>query len=278
MPADILKKILRPKRTPKILTVTAREQVTPHMIRLTLQSPELEGVDPDCAGAHCKIMVPAAGQTREAFVAQLEDGPKPITRTYTVRAARPALGEIDIDFADHGDEGPASAFARSAQPGDVMGFNGPAKPKLTEFDADWYLIAADMSALPVAAATLEALPKAAKGLAVFEIAAAEDRQEIDAPPGVEQHWLVHGDPSQASRAQLELIEGYDWPEGRVKTMIAGENAVIRDLRVLVRAERGVDRKDGYASGYWKIGLTEDGHQQVKRGDAEADEARIASMS
>ena len=49
---------------------------------------------------------------------------------------------------------------------------------------------------------------------------------------------------------------------------------MRSLRFLVRAQRAVDQKDAYASGYWHIGMTEDGHQQVKRAQTDADEAAL----
>jgi len=120
----------------------------------------------------------------------------------------------------HGDEGPASAWAARAKPGDVIGFAGPGLPKLTDFDADFYLIAADMSALPVAAAALEAMPRDARGLAIFEVTDPEDRQEIGSPPGVSQHWLVHPDPHHPSRRQVEIIETMPWPEGRVRNEVS----------------------------------------------------------
>ena len=37
------------------------------------------------------------------FSQQLDDGPRPIGRTYIVRHIRPETDEMDIDFVDHGD-------------------------------------------------------------------------------------------------------------------------------------------------------------------------------
>ena len=265
----------RPKRSaPRVLSVTRSTRITPNMIRLTLCSPDLADIPPGCAGGHCKIMLPEPGQNRAEFARQLADGPRPVMRTYTVRFARPELGEIDVDFVAHGSEGVASAWAEAARPGDFCGFGGPGDPKLVDFDADWYLIAADMSALPVAAAALEALPRDAKGLAVFEITAPEDKQQIDAPPGMVQRWLVHDHPHRDSTAQIDLLRALDWPTGRVRTMMAGETGAIQALRALARSERGVDRKACYASGYWRIGLREDEHQKIKRDEAQAEERAL----
>ncbi|WP_371156442.1 siderophore-interacting protein [Jannaschia sp. 2305UL9-9] len=258
---------------PELLTVTHRRHVTPNMIRVTLSGIDLP---PATAGAHCKVMLPEPGESRGAFATRLGgEGPAPVRRTYTVRHARPETGEIDIDFVDHGDTGPASAFARRAAPGDPMGFAGPGAPKLVDFDAAFYLIAADMSALPVAAAALEALPRDACGLAFLEVTTEGDRQEIDAPDGVEIRWLIHPDPHVPSPAQENAIRAMVPPARPIRTMIAGETGTVRALRLLTRGEMGVDRRMSYASGYWRIGMAEDAHQQVKRAESEADEAKLA---
>jgi NADPH-dependent ferric siderophore reductase len=265
---------LKPRRISAVLEVRAARRVTPNMIRVTLTGPDLSAIPAWIAGGHCKLMIPEPGQSRCGFEDRFFNGPKPVTRTYTIRHARPGACEIDVDFVAHGDDGPASAWAGRARPGDVIGFAGPGMPKLTEFDADFYLIAADMSALPAAAAALEALPRDARGVAIFEVTAPEDRQEIDAPAGLSQHWLLHPDPHQPSRAQVGMVEAMPWPEGRVRTMIAGETGVIRSLRLLLRQDKGLDRARVYASGYWRIGLAEDEHQKVKREIDAADEAAL----
>ncbi|WP_424973559.1 siderophore-interacting protein [Dinoroseobacter sp. S124A] len=251
---------------PRILTVTRAGRLTPNMIRVVFAGPELDDFPEGREGANCKLLIPEPGETRDAFAARLSAGPAPVKRTYTVRAYDAARQELSIDFVAHGDEGPASRWASHAQPGDFLGFAGPSTPKLTHFEADWYLVAADPSALPVAAAALEAMPRDAKGVAIFEITAPEDRQEIDMPAGIEAHWLVHPDPHSASTAQEDLIRSLDWPAGRVQTCIAGESGVIRALRAFLAQEKALPRKDTYISGYWKIGLVEDEHQKVKRAE------------
>ena len=254
-------------RTPRLLTVKNAFHLTPNMIRVTFAGPELEGIPAGREGANCKLMLPTAGQDREAFTAQLRDGPRPVTRTYTVRHFREHALEMDIDFAMHDGEGPATAWARAAMPGSYCGFAGPGPVKLTQFVADWYLVAGDMSALPVAAATLEAMPQDAKGMAIFEITTEADRQDIRAPEGVEIHWRLHPAPHRPSSAQEAFIRSLDWPDGRVQTCIAGESGVIKGLRAFLHNEKCLPREDTYISGYWKIGLVEDEHQKIKRLEA-----------
>lgn len=260
-----------PKRRPRFLTVKSAFHLSPNLIRVTFAGPELEGFPKGHHGANCKLVLPRDGESRADFEAYFApDAPEekihPV-RTYTVRAYREDVLELDIDFVAHGDNGPATRWAQAAKPGSFLGFFGPSQPKLTEFHADWYLLAADLSAMPVVEATLEMLPREAKGLCVFEVPSKEDIREITAPAGIDLRWLVQEDVHRPSTAQLDLVRALDWPSGAVQTCIAGESSVIRSLRDHLHNERQVPKKDTYISGYWKIGLVEDEHQKMKRAEA-----------
>lgn len=257
------------KPVPRTLIVKSAHHITPNMIRVTFKNPEIAEIPAGCEGANCKLFLPETAQSKEAFQAQLADGPRPVVRTYTVRHIRPEMAEMDIDFVDHGDGGPASSWARNAKAGSFCGFAGPGPVKVSSFDADWYLLAADLSALPVVAATLEAMPRDARGVAFFEVLEPADRQDIDAPEGIVQHWLPHPDPHQASSQLADTIMQMEWPEGEVQTCIAGESSVIKTLRQFLHTDKGIDRDRTYLSGYWKVGLIEDEHQKMKRNEAAA---------
>ena len=251
---------------PRVLTVKKAWHLTPNMIRVTFSGPELAGFPEGREGGNCKLMLPEIDETKDGFENRLQNGPMPARRTFTVRHYRPDVQELDIDFVDHGENGPASRWANHAKPGAFLGFQGPSPAKVNSFGADWYLVAADPSAIPVAAATLEAMPRDAKGVAIFEVPSADDAQAIDAPEGIEMHWVVNPDPSVSSPQQEAFIRDLDWTQGRVQTCIAGESGVIRSLRAFLAQEQKVPREDTYISGYWKIGLVEDEHQKVKRAE------------
>lgn len=254
------------KTGPRLLSVKDAFYLTPNMIRVTFAGPELSDIPEGCEGGNCKLMLPEPDESRESFSSRLTDGPTPIRRTYTVRHYRADVQELDIDFVAHGDKGQASGWAINAKKGSFLGFAGPSGPKVAHFEADWYLIAADPSALPVAAAALEAMPRDAKGVAIFEITSPEDKQDIDAPDGIEIHWLTHNNPHKPSIAQEQFIRDLDWPGGRIQTCIAGESSAIRSIRDFLHNEKQLRGKDIYISGYWKIGLIEDQHQEYKRAE------------
>jgi NADPH-dependent ferric siderophore reductase len=258
-----------PKKSPYLLQVVDVWHLTPNMIRVTLAGDAIATMQSGCEGANCKVFLPEAGQSQAAFGAQLMNGPRPTVRTYTVRHMRVEDREMDIDFVDHGDAGPASAWARAAKIGSFCGFAGPGPVKVPEFYADRYLVVADMSALPVAAATLEAMPRDAQGDAFFEVTHIDDAQDMNAPDGVRLHWLVHPDPHAPSTQLIDAVHAWSWPTGTVQTCIAGESGVIKALRSYVTGEKGLAKQDCYISGYWKMGLIEDEHQQMKRAEAAA---------
>ena len=257
-----------------LLTVRHITKLTPNMLRVTLHGPSLKDMDASRQGAHCKLLLPQSGMSQEVFKQIISVRPselvvdqRPIRRTYTVRYFRKKTMEIDIDFVNHGDDGPASAWARHTTPGDFIGLLGPAMPKIKEFYADWYLVAADMSAMPMAAATIELMPKDAKGLAIFEITSQADKQTLNAPEDLEINWLIHSNSHVPSIAQLSFLKKMEWPAGIVQTCIAGESGLIKQIRYYLATEKQLPKQDTYISGYWKIGLVEDEHRAWKNNES-----------
>lgn len=247
--------------------VTRSVRLTPNMQRVTVSGEELAGFPEGQEGAHIKLMLPTPSQSESEFAAQLAAGPRrPITRTYTIRHHRPDLAEIDIDFALH-DDGRACKWAVEAQCGDFIAIAGPSPKKMTDLGADWFLLAADMTAIPAAAAVLEDMPANAIGHAVFEIASWADRQPVNAPPGISIAWLVTPASGVAVEPQLEVVRALPWLNGRPGIFLAGESSVMKALRQFICEERGIGRKAIYASAYWKIGLREDQHRKLKLKEA-----------
>ncbi|MFQ1701399.1 siderophore-interacting protein [Loktanella agnita] len=252
-----------------MLTVVAAWHLTPNMIRVTLTAPEIAAMNPDCHGANCKLFLPGMDQNRQAFAAQLAEGPRPAVRTYTIRQMRQNACEMDIDFVDHGDAGPASAWARRAAPGAFCGFAGPGPVKVKSFYADDYLVIADMSAIPVAAATLEAMPDDAIGTAIFQINHADDKQNFRIPEGMVCHWITTPDPQIAQDHIMDLVTSMASTDSCTQTCIAGESSLIKALRHELLITRAMPKEDCYISGYWKVGTIEDDHQKMKRAEAAA---------
>lgn len=63
-----------------------------------------------------------------------------------------------------------------AKAGDSISIFGPGPATFVNLEADWFLLAADMTALPALTTNLQRLPSDARGYVVVEILSDEDRQ------------------------------------------------------------------------------------------------------
>ncbi|EKF76071.1 Siderophore-interacting protein [Alcanivorax hongdengensis A-11-3] len=236
------------------------------MKRVVLGGDNLDDFPEGHESANFKLLIPRPGQAtiaRPPF-GDLPEHERPVVRTYTLRHFDRGRGEVVVDFMMHSDHGPASHWAATARPGDRVGFAGPGQPKWVDLEADWFLFAGDMSALPAIAANIERLPRGAKGHAVLEIMDPADKQPLPFPPGLQVHWLLNPTPSQPSTALVDAVIDLPWQAGSPSVWVAGESGAVRAIRRYLVSERDIPRRRLYASGYWQIGMTEDVHQVAKR--------------
>jgi len=248
------------KRKARELTVTATSLLTPNMRRVTLHGKDLATFPEDAEGAYFKLVFPG------------DDPEKPILRTYTVAQHRPAQFEIDVDFMVHlnpdgSASGVAASWATKVQPGDSMSIFGPGLASFINTNADWFLLAADMTALPALVANIKLLPEDAKGYIVIEIVSDDDKQNLPLPNDMELIWVVNPKPGSDSSPLYLAINELAWLEGQVAIWAACEFSTMKKNRLYFRQDRSVPKSHLYVSSYWKKGLQEEEHKVVKREDA-----------
>jgi NADPH-dependent ferric siderophore reductase len=175
---------------------------------------------------------------------------RPPSRVYTIRSLDVAAGTMDVDFVLHGDEGPASAWAARAAPGDIVGILGPVGRQIPE--ADWYLLACDETGIPAIARILEKLPAGARGHAFIEVADAAEEQVLPTSSSVEVMWLHrHGAAAGTTTLLQDSVRATPWPsEGRLFAWAGAEGTTARTLRSYWREDRGLDRSQHLAVAYW----------------------------
>ncbi|QDU50713.1 siderophore-interacting protein [Gimesia panareensis] len=240
----------RPVRELKVIRTT---RLTEHMLRITLGGDEMTDYPSDQESAYVKLMFPQAG-----------DQP-PQKRSYTIRQQRPM--EIDLDFVLHDPLGPASSWAKQAQPGDRILAGDPGPKKLINPDADWFLLVGDMAALPAISVNLEQLPDDAKGHAVIEIPSKADIQTLKAPGNLNLHWEVNPQPDPEGGFLISKVKALPWLEGQPSVWSACEFNSMRNLRRFFKEEKQLPDSHLYLSSYWKIGQSDEGHKQAKRLDS-----------
>jgi len=236
------------------LEVRRRSWVTKNMLRITLGGDGLKDFPPGQESAYIKLLFPQGGDAR------------PLMRTYTVRHQR--SDEIDVDFVMHEDHGPASAWASEAETGDKILVAGPGARKLISQEGNWFLLAADMTALPALSVNLEQLPDDARGYAVIEVREEADIQSLKHPPGLKIHWVINAKPCPEGRPLLEKVQSLAVLPGTPSVWAACEFGSMQALRRYLRQSFDVPKAQFYVSSYWKIGQTEDGHKQAKQRDSE----------
>ena len=212
--------------------VTATEQLTPRMRRVTIQSDAMRAV-----------------QVRPAQDVELllrEESGRRVKRRYTIRYARPDTGELDLDVLLHGD-GPGARWGAAAQPGDEVEFQGP-RGKLELRSATWHLLVGDESALPAIATICEALGGREPAVAVIEVQ--DEADELPVPADV--RW-VHRGETPAGGADLlgNALEGLKAPSS-AQGYLMGETRAMVKLRTVLEAH-GIEHDAIFVKGYWNVG-------------------------
>ncbi len=201
----------------------------------------------------------------EALRDRLPKHQMPTTRTYTIRHIDREAEQIWVDFVTHGDEGLAGPWAERAQPGDPISFFGPGSGYSPRPDADWHLLVSDEAALQAIARSVESMSLDASGLVLVEVRSEEERQQIDAPAGVEVRWLYRGaDFTPETTVLADEIRRTELPPGDVQAFVHGERAQMKEIRRHLVKERGLSRKELSISAYWAYGRKEQDFQAEKK--------------
>ncbi|MBC7591319.1 MAG: siderophore-interacting protein [Salinibacterium sp.] len=210
-------------------------------------------------------------------------------RTFTVRGVRPSARQLDVDFVVHGDGGPAAHWLSGASIGDEIVIVGPdARSESSALGIDWrpgsaraLLLAGDATAAPAICSILESLPEGTRARAFIEVPTIDDVLAVRSRAHIEVTWVTAdlGESvrdwtasNSASFASALALTGQAIPEididtemlwespkessGNFYAWLAGESALIKDLRRLLVSELGIDRSRVAFMGYWRRGRSE----------------------
>ncbi|WON78536.1 siderophore-interacting protein [Serratia sp. UGAL515B_01] len=255
-------------RAPYLIEVANLYDITPHLRRITFRAPDLHYYPAETAAAHIKIFLPREGQTQPDLPTLSENGPiwatnaiRPFIRTYSIRAIRPELGEIDIEFALHDHSGPAVEFARKAKAGDKIGISNPGGPKPMLPEAHFYCMAGDPSSLPAIAALLENLPAHHKGHAFIRVDTPSDVLDLQRPIGFELDWIIGS--TEKTKELISQFCSLQRSQNGTYFWLAGEDRLVVELRRYLRRELHCDRNQLYAVPYWREGVNEESYHNKR---------------
>jgi NADPH-dependent ferric siderophore reductase len=248
-----------------IVQVARTQQVSPHMVRVTLTGDDLAKLTDHGYDHWFRLFLPQEeGETNWKLPEQLgltgylkylrmPSATRPVLRNYTVRELRADARELDVDFVVHGDEGPASRWAQRAQPGETVALLDQGRGYDHAPDTDFHLLAGDETALPAILGILRDLPRSAAGLAIIEVPSLEDAQAVDGPEGFEVRWLARESHATPGRLALDAVLAFTPSSpATLSAYVCGEHELpTQARRYLVAA--GVPRARITFVGYWRAG-------------------------
>ena len=178
-----------------------------------------------------------------------------------IRAFRREALELDIDFALHGDAGPASRFAMQVKPGDLLAISGPGGPDPMLQPTQHYYMVGDLTSLPAISAMAEVMPADAQGHIALLVPYQEDVQDLSLPAGVTLRWFI-GTPEQ-TEPLVAYFTALPMQEQASYFWFGGEEGLVVPLRRHVRRTLEVDRTRVYAVPYWRHGKDEEAYHHAR---------------
>jgi len=249
------------------LHVRSVRRVTPHLIRVMLEGDELAGFSSPGFDDHAKLFFPDAETGVLLLPTVGPDGPswpggvKPTMRDYTPLRHDPEAGTLEFDFALH-DAGPATRWAETAKPGDVVGVGGPRGSFIVPTAFHWHLLIGDDTALPAISRRLAELSAGARAVVLAEVDSQADEIPLASAANVELHWVHRSGAEPGADALLiDALRSLKLPQGDFHAWVACESGAAKALRAHLVDERGANPKWTRASGYWRRGAaaTHDTH-------------------
>jgi NADPH-dependent ferric siderophore reductase len=239
------------------VAVSRVEAAGARLVRVTLAGPELAGFAVDLPGASVRLLLRSPGATDllvptwQGNEFLLPDGRRPVIRTLTpLRVATGSL-ELDVAIVTHGN-GPASEWAATAAPGDLVAISGPGRGYSIDEEAPAFFLVGDESALPAIGQLLAALPPATPVEVHVEVADPAGRIPLprQGPTTLDWHDLAPGSAPGATLIaavqKAEIVPG-------TQIWAAGEAAAMQRIRRDLFEDRGLTRTQATVRGYWKAG-------------------------
>jgi NADPH-dependent ferric siderophore reductase len=242
MPPLAERRVVRHDLKPRTLDVVAVRPVAGPLVRVTLGGSDLDDFAAPGPADHVKVLLPGG-----------------IRRDYTPAEFRPDAAdgpELDLDFVVHGDEGPASAWASHAQPGDTLTVGGPRGSRLAPEGVGHAVLVADESPLPAARRWLRAFDGVPlTGLFFVSDPASAAYLDGENTSDADIHWFSGVD--REARVE-EALRGLPYTDDTFVAM-AGEAGALVPWRRYLRRELGLPAHQVAADGYWKRGEADRDH-------------------
>ena len=234
-------------------TVAAVSDIAPGLREITVSG--LEGFESPGFDAFVYVIVPQGDSAlpddfKMAALRAWKGPNRPAGAYYTIRRSRP--DELDLWFVLHGDDGPLSAWAARAAPGDKLALWGPRIAFVPPSDTRKLLLVGDETALPAIAAIIEQAATSLPVSAVIEVA--DKSREVDLPSrrALDVTWVHRGAAAPGSgRSLYDAVEQAELNGDGLYVFGAAESRRIGEVRRMLKRDRGLTLEQMHLTGYWR---------------------------
>jgi NADPH-dependent ferric siderophore reductase len=236
--------------------VLRKVPLSSRMIRVTFTGDELAGLEVTEPAASVRLLLPStAGEglvmpqwNGNEFL--LDDGSRPVIRTFTPRRLHREQLELDIDMVMH-EGGAAAEWAAGAEPGDPAAVSGTGRGYQPDPGAAEFVLGGDESAIPAISQLLENLPASIPVQVHIEIADLGARMALPAHPRAAIEWHEPAPGGAIGDALVGAIIAAEFGS-EAHIWCAGEAATMHRIRTHLFKERGLPRSQCTVRGYWKV--------------------------
>lgn len=226
------------------------------MARVTLGGRELQGLEVAQPAASVRLLIPFPDEalvipewTGNEFL--MDDGRRPLIRTFTPRHLRPDVFEIDLDIVIH-EYGATSRWVGRAVPGDPAAVSGTARGYDIAHDATAFVLAGDETAIPAICQLVEAIPDGQPIQTIIETSSPEARLELPDHATLTETWVTMNAGDLPGAELVPALAAAAIPSG-ARVWAAGEAAAMHRIRKHLFDERDLSRREVTVRGYWKHG-------------------------
>jgi NADPH-dependent ferric siderophore reductase len=237
------------------MTATAdKTMLTPRMVRVTFTGEDLRGLQITEPAASVRLLIPSPGSDElvipdwngNEFL--LENGERPIIRTFTPRFWDPDTLELVLDIVLH-EGGTTSRWASACEPGAEAAVSGPGRGYELDPAAARYVLAGDETAIPAICQLIEHIPTGTPVEAIIEVTTEQAILDLPHHENLDATWLPAGRGLAPGSAMVEAVIALEFSE-HTKLWAAGEAAAVHKIRRALLGDR-IDRRDATIRGYWK---------------------------
>lgn len=241
----------------RVVAVRTIRAITPFLTRVTFGGDSLDTLAIDEPAASVRLLLPPPESSQLVMPTWngneflLDDGSRPIIRTFTPLDLDPERLEVSLEVVLH-EGGATSTWVESASEGDSAALSGPGRGYTIDRTAGSYLLAGDETALPAIGQLLEVMPGDIQLEVLIEVRHPDARLALPSHDGAHVKWVVVDADQPPGHALVSAVEALEFGS-TTRIWAAGEAGAMQRIRRLLRAERGMDRSHATVRGYWKHG-------------------------